>query len=429
MFNIYDLKVKDSSNILKDIELFNLNTKYLLNIEQENFTIIEKIVYELVLFHIEKLELKISDIYIEFYIENLISSKMNNDYYKNEFNETFSPIVSTITYLNNNNITDLFTNIEMESYKFKNFNKNNILGFSFPKFLKHISFEGSKYFHGIYNLFNELQERITLKVNIWTKKINVNFYENKIGKSNFLNKNDNIVFITEKNNKCIIDNVESLNEEMLENILYKNYINFEGEILENLLKKYNDNDIIIFENKVINLNKDIYKQQKIINISSKKFLQRFIFKNFYDKFICNFIVNEMISSFNNIINYNNHEIIDIEINPRIMNLILTSFQLIIENIKKSYCLKNNNSYNINKIFILKNNISVLNNFFNDNSSITINIILNSKYEGGSLMFDDDLENNLEMGDMIIFSGETNHKYLPIINGSQYILVGLINICE
>jgi predicted 2-oxoglutarate/Fe(II)-dependent dioxygenase YbiX len=45
------------------------------------------------------------------------------------------------------------------------------------------------------------------------------------------------------------------------------------------------------------------------------------------------------------------------------------------------------------------------------------------------MFDDELENNLQMGDLIIYSGETNHKYLPVTSGTQYIIVGLINIYE
>jgi len=440
--NIYYLKIKNYDlNIVKETELFKMNEKYLLNIEKEKFNIIEKIVYELALFHIEKLELKKDDIFIEFYIENLLMSKMDIEFYKDINNKIlYKPFLTSITYLNNSSIPDIFTDVDIDTYKFKSFNEKNVLGFSFPKFLKHISFEGGKYFHGINNLSNENDERITLKVNIWNKTLNKEiFNNNEINDQNIIfHKNDKIIdFIEKTDNNYIISDVESLiNEELFENILYKNNINFEGEILKNLLKLSNDYDFLTLKNneETNDFNKNMNnKPQILINTSSKKFLQRFTFKNFYEKFICNFIANDVTSFLNNnnnnSVNYNNHEIVDIEKTPRIMNIILTSFQLIIENIKLSYCLKKNESYHIDKIFILKNNISTINNFFNDKNTITINILLNSKYEGGNLMFDDELENKLEMGDMIIYSGDTNHKYLPITNGTQYILVGLINIYE
>jgi predicted 2-oxoglutarate/Fe(II)-dependent dioxygenase YbiX len=122
--------------------------------------------------------------------------------------------------------------------------------------------------------------------------------------------------------------------------------------------------------------------------------------------------------------------LDIDKVPNIINIIINSFQyIIIENIQNSYCLKDNESYHIDKIFIIKNDTSTVSEFFCEKSAISINIMLNSKYEGGNLNFDDNLVTKLDIGDMIIYSSNTNHTYLPITSGLQYILVGLINIYE
>jgi len=433
--NIYYLNGDINNLIVKNgLSLFEFNSKYLLNIKKDFFNTIEKISYELALFHIEKMNLNLDEVYIEFFVEKFIENNIELHFNDNT-NNNLSSIISTITYLNDNNIADIFANIDIDTYKFKNFDEINFVGFVFPKFLKHISFKGSEYFHGINNLLNDNCERITLRVNILNKKNNNIFYEPKIDdKSIIFKKNDKLVYFEEKNNNYIIPESEILfNEEFIENILYKNNINLNDNILEKLLKLSHDYEYFLLEKKTeLIKNKDINNNQNLIDTSLKKFIQRFTLKKFYDNFICNFIMNETISSFNNnchLNNYNNYKIIDIEKIPSIINLVINSFQIIIDNIKKKYCFKKNELYNISKVFILKNDSSTLNDFFNENTSITINILLNSKYEDGNLLFYDDLESVFEVGDMVIFSSNTKYKYLPITQGSQYILVGLINIYE
>jgi hypothetical protein len=177
--NSWDLEFKNEIDILNEINLFKINIKYLLDVEKENFNIIEELVYELSKFHLEKINLNEKDVFIEFCIENLKKNKIDINYCNNN-EELIAPLVSTITYINKNNIPDILINIDLESYKFKNINNATTLGFSFPKFLKHISFEGSKFFNGISDIFNENVERLTLKVNIWkTKPANVDIYMNR----------------------------------------------------------------------------------------------------------------------------------------------------------------------------------------------------------------------------------------------------------
>ena len=276
-----------------------------------------------------------------------------------------------------------------------------------------------------------------MKVNIWDERpMDIPFYENDLSSQNNIYSLDkNILDNFEKSIKTnkILTGENVINENLFENILYKNHINFENETLESLSKFYNEYDILILEKEETKIDNKNNIIRKHIDISSKKFLQRFMFKNIYNKLMCNFIINESLPFLNNnenLVDYNNYKILEIDKVPKIINIIINSFQcIIIENIQKSYCLKDNESYHIDKIFIIKNDRSIVSEFFCEKSAISINIMLNSKYEGGNLMFDDELENNLEIGDMIIYSGETKRKYLPITSGLQYILVGLINIYE
>ena len=150
----WNLKLIYEIDLIKQINLFDINKKYLLNTEKLKFNLIEKIVYELSEFHLKQLNLKQinlkqENVFIEFFIEDLVKTKMDINYDKKITDQFISPIISTITYLNNNNIPDILTDIDIETYKFKNIENKNSLGFSFPRFLKHISFEGGKFFHGI----------------------------------------------------------------------------------------------------------------------------------------------------------------------------------------------------------------------------------------------------------------------------------------
>jgi hypothetical protein len=365
---------------------------------------------------------------------------MDIDYIKNknsfaDYKENYFPIITTITYLNDNDIPDVLTNIDVESYMFKNINEKFVFGVSFPKKLKHISFNGDKYYHGINNILNKNDERITLKINIWKSypnnvKLHLHLNLNKIKSEFCFSKNDNIIEMFEKSNVHNDFYLENnlLNEDFVENLLYRNSIYLDTKMLEKILQNKDDFDLILIKQEPKKEN----KRRTLIDINCNKFLQRFTFKHFYEKFICSFIINNCVNLFDNdskIMNYNNCKTLDIEVVPQIMNIVISSFELIIEKIKKIYCFKDINSYCIEKIFIIKNDENCLNNFSKKNSSMCINILLNSVFEGGNLEFDDGLETELEIGDMIIFNGNSSYRHLPVKNGVQYILVGLLNIYE
>jgi hypothetical protein len=350
-----------------------------------------------------------------------------------------TPIITTITYLNDSNIPDILTNIDVDTYKFKDLDNNSKIAFSFPKYMKHITFNGGKFFHGINNLFNdtEFKDRITLKINIWNKqpsKIEYFVCPDDISISKFTKYDILIKMWNETDNKITsLVNVDVLNSVFFENLLYKNNISLDSQILNmltDLQEKYN---LIMLERENITKpQNNIVKTH--IDFNKPKFIQRFLCEKFYNEFMCNFIISQSIPHFNNnnsVFDYNNYKSIDIDNVNNITTIVLMSFQNIIENIKKLYCLKENNSYHIDKIFIVKNDTFTKrkNIDFNNNTSITINILLNTTFKGGTIQFTDELNTLLSKGDMIIYKSDTFQEYCSITNGEQYILVGLINIYE
>jgi len=424
--------IKDDIEFYKLLNTFEQNKKYLLNNKKEFFSLVEKLLYELALYHAKCLDLNEEDIFIEFCVKTELSNNFDIEYDKHympgeNLLDIVTPVITTITYLNNNKIPDIITNIDMDSYKFKEFHSgNNTIKFIFPKLLKHISFDGGKFYHGIQNILNETNERLILKMNIWiTKPLNIPFFVDNSEQT--ISKNIKIIDkIEELDNNIIIED-DHIDNYFFENMLYKHNLKLNNKIYEIIKQKSDILDFLITSKN--DKNDKNYKNDKIlIDISKTKFIQRFLFKKFYENFICNYILNQSILIFNknNENNENNENIIEIDKIPNIMSLILTSFQIIIENIKKSYGIRNNVSYNIEKLFII-NRSSLINEQLHDSSLITVNILLSSKFDGGHLQFDDELEYFLEQGDMIIFN--SNHKplYQPIISGNQYILVGLINI--
>jgi hypothetical protein len=169
------------------------HTRYLLNVDKENYDILEKFVFDTAVFHLnhhtEDSSNNINDYFIEFWMKNtplLNNIHIDCDEDEKEMNENIVyPTKSIITYLNNHLYPTLFTNIDAEKYKYKSFEKENNIKLVFPKQSTQVSFDGSKY-HGEIKL-NEIsdaddeKERLILAINIWKHKPpNIDFYESSI---------------------------------------------------------------------------------------------------------------------------------------------------------------------------------------------------------------------------------------------------------
>jgi len=196
-FNSWDIDISEDyrelyhsffqSDYIKNIyKIEEIREKQFIDTKKESFSLLEKFIYDIAMFHFKRMNIQFDENKhkIDFWIpvrdyfgyEGLHVD--TDELYRKEYHKKISPFLSTITYLNYDNDTKnptMITNIPHNNSNI--LNKKNLLQynnfyFSFPKFLKHISFEGGKYYHGILNYCNCLIDepnpsRIILAIGLW----------------------------------------------------------------------------------------------------------------------------------------------------------------------------------------------------------------------------------------------------------------------
>ena len=196
-FNSWDLDINEE---YKELYHSFFQTDYIKNIYREekikekqfidttkkSYSLLEKFIYDIAMFHFRRLNIEFdeSKYKVDFWIP--VRDYFGDDglhvdtdeIYREKYRKKISPFLSTITYLNYDSEMKnptMITNIPHNNSNI--LNKKNLLQynnfyFSFPKFLKHISFEGGKYYHGILDYFNaaknnEKDSRIILAIGLW----------------------------------------------------------------------------------------------------------------------------------------------------------------------------------------------------------------------------------------------------------------------
>jgi hypothetical protein len=356
IWNITELECY-TDELFKEIFLFldnNCGTK-LLDMNKSNYSILEKYVYDIAMFHLKRLqnsvnsenrENNISDnivmkdnYFVEFWVKSKYQPSMLHvdcdEYLRKEQLEYNYPLLSSVTYLNDCNIPTIISNIDIDRYMYKEFVKDLKLFFSFPKKGKQITFDG-KYYHGSANLADSFdivknEDRFIIAINLWDKKPNnveyynfnnnnnYNNFENDEQSSTMILNNKKILCLEEKEleeniNLLIIPlDKDVMNYNLFENILYKRNENVFTEFASIL--KYNekdDNHIIhnykLFLDESIEQKKlesqlktkygniledmeELMNENKLIKYNNR-FLQRFLHPKIYCPNVCSWIINE-----------------------------------------------------------------------------------------------------------------------------------------
>jgi hypothetical protein len=430
----------------------------LLNTNQDNFNLLEKYVYDISMFHFNRLNIEYnSDMhYIEFWCKTNV--QLNNFHFDCDENERdmennfIYPLLSNIIYLNDSIYPTVITDINLEKYKYKEFQNEKNIMIVFPKKNKHITFDGSKR-HGVSSIFEEDNingSRYIIAINLWDRKpTNVEYYQKQQIEKTYDN-NMQLVNITPCNqveNVIFIKNL--LNNDFFEKLFYKN--KNMCSVFSDLLKtRFYENNEYIFKieeenDKEFKIKKDEkfmidYENIKTIdNISSNnRFLQRFILNNIYSQDTCEWLINEseLYAKENGgwtTNRHNNYPTTDIPVEniKPIFTYVLRTIRNIMSKIYKSYCIPENITINVVDLFIVKYEKDSQNKLetHTDGSFITFSIMLSSSkdYEGGGTEFNDGIQMFLEQGDILVHSGYVKHSGLEITKGSRYILVGFTSI--
>ena len=181
MYKIINL-TKYKELILHYCNLLGMSSiQRLLQKNKSSFSIIEKIIYDIARFELNKKNMNIDDdnLYITFFCKSKLSKNLNNlgfhtdiDDYEHRIKNTntLSPIISSLLYLNESNNPIFMTNIEKYETDFNRINKNFSL--VFPSEFVNVSFNGGKYYHSECNIFmenNENKKRDVIVILIWNK--------------------------------------------------------------------------------------------------------------------------------------------------------------------------------------------------------------------------------------------------------------------
>jgi len=491
--NFWNIHLMDESKVNENIvDLIKIKPKqlYLLNFKKDQFTLIEKYVYDIAVFHLQRLNIDMNDeIFIEFWFKSKILDNLDKVYGINNFhvdcdedlkknnNKVVHPILSCVTYGSDCLYPTVITDVSYEDYKFKNFENNEILQIIFPEKNKHITFDGS-YMHGVGQLFDgnilndtfyETEtERIMLAINLWKHKpLNIDYFipETSDILYNF-DKSETLIVINPTTDFYEITNDNNNNiftYDFFESLFYnKENISWPNELITSIKElitqnRYNfliknnnnDNENKILKNVSAKCNKLLMDISEIETITSKqcekekdflynRFVQRHIYNEIYGKNVCDWIIFESEEYAKNnggwtTSRHENYATTDIPVEKiaPIFRYVLYSFQNIFQKIKTSYCLLENTEFNIKDLFVVKYSENAQNSLdlHHDGSFFTVNILLSntSDFQGGGTYFNDGTTTFLEQGDMLVHSGMIKHAGLSITKGKRYLLVAFIGV--
>jgi hypothetical protein len=400
------------------------HSAYIVDKNKNRFDFIEKLVYDLSKFHLNHIKKDIDgdDIKIEFWFKTTDSYGriMHTDGDDNAIalgKISPVPLMSILLYLNNNNNPTLITNIDEESYKYKNFtDENKNVSIVFPKKMRSIVFNGG-YFHSEINLFNdenEIQElRNMLVIDVWQdyNPFGLPLYNSNKYQSHMYDKYQESNYIIKRNTttkQISLRNGSGLNNDFFSNILYRN-----------------DNRHYKFLSKVFD-KENIYEGLYVINNTNNEIktqnehpLQKFKAK--YDKYIDwreyigifpNVITDEIIYTIQNqFIDYGELSN-DSELLLYIMKNISTN--IIYKKLIENYKLDDTYKINIEKI-LLSNKMST-----NNDTTIIACLVLND-----DIIYKESSNEEIEIKKgTLVFQ---NDNYINKFHSNQVFIEFFINI--
>ena len=435
----------------------HLRKSHLLDLNKDDYTLIEKITYDIAMFHLNRLNItNTCNYHIEFYCKTKTDNNDENNLFINTDENMkknclyYYPLLTCITYFYDNiNNATLISNIDVTNFKYKKFENQQNVTMSLPTLNKHVAFDGN-YYHGnvALNGKNLVDERYELHVNIWDKQPSNTDYYKPIANNNIIaSKPSMLVFnpVIDISNVKVSEDI--INYKLFDDLLYEKDKTC-CYVFSDYISSLNDNifrfelDLDLKRNETIDGFKIKYGNlfshyQTIVDNTelsyNNRFLQRRTHSGVYPKYLCNYISNkfETYVKANNITIENKPNSINIDKIPEIYGIIVSSLSNILDKVTDLYNL---NVYpdiklNIIDILITKYNPELTYKQEPDKKFITFNILLNddTSTTNGKILFGDGLCTNLCQGDLLIYNSLIKYTCSPITDGICYLLTGTIGI--
>ena len=445
-------------------EPFTNGTYLLMKKPIEEYDLLEKFVYDTAQFHFNQLGINYDKNLhnIEFWYKKKANFNLHIDcdeIKKKTKCEYIHPLLSCVTYLNDNNFPLLLTNITYEKYKYKEFDHESTISLVFPKKNTQVTFKENTY-HGtvclenIINSYNRdnsdnILDRYIIAINIWDNKIlNSEYYsstryilDNKIepGFIEIVESHESQEIFVENKltysffKKLLYDDIFTIND--FENItgIYSYYKIID---IQNNIKIKNMKKIEVFKKDLENIIESIDCPRKLNPFN--RFIQRYTYPSIYSKDVCQWFIHESeaYASKNGgwcEYRHKSYPTVDLPIKDisTIFHYFVFSLQSILSTVKKAYDIPDGYYMNIIDAFIIKYKSNQQNEleFHTDGSIVSFNILLNNEndFEGGGTYFSDNLQVASHQGDLMIHCGKIKHAGGKITKGTRYLLVCFVDI--
>ena len=351
------------------------------------------------------------------------------------------PDLASVTYLTEAIAPTVITDINDETFNYKEFDNENSLFVSFPKVGKIITFNPQMY-HSAVSTGN-VENRLILLVNFWKEppttiedynpngpvsegRIEINEVDTDIS-----NKYCNLINFGSL--RCLLDNKAPLN--LCQHILeYKTDICLTGNEKVKWKEEHIDREGS-FNKKLID---DFNAISKTHIVVSNRFVQRSVTEGFFSDAVCNIVIDHA----NKVgeekgwttKRHNNYPTTDLPmhmLSESVRAIILCRVSEILDKAKVLYCLPKTCSMDVKDIFIVKyapSQQSIL-GMHCDGNILTFQITLSSleDYEGGGTEYCDGCIVKPNKGALTIQSGFVKHAGVPITKGLRYVLVGFVEM--
>jgi len=261
-------------NIPNAVSLLEKNKTFLLRkICDNSFDTLERFIYQIVFFHLKSQNKNCNDIEVTFTYKTCSDSVLQI--------EKGEPFFTTVTYLTDNHESPTsVTNFDSENFKFKCFDGEKIICFSFPEINKHISFEGGKYFH-VHSNNNSI-----LVINFYkNKKVeNIPYYVPSDGNNEVADCRNlqNLDLFQELESKVTVVDESMMDQQFLEKFCYE----YDETLFKNFVNDKSSSTQIFMV-----VDKPDYIIQNF-SFMYNPFLPNFYFKKHFSKCICSWLILE-----------------------------------------------------------------------------------------------------------------------------------------
>lgn len=480
--------INSAEDFIDNIAGLDVGKKYLLNLDKSGERdIIEKYVLEIIEFHASNKGIVLDAAgthYIEFSIFNENIFVIDYEKPRKKY-----PVFSTMTYLDGvvggsaSGKCLIFTDTNLEAYKYKEFKEMEQMLCSIPQKNCHILFDSSKYYGFCGG--SSSRKPLCLKINLWNiKPSGADFY---VAAGAVSDAAGACSLIFEKQNDNICEETLITNKNILEQLLYNNAGEQIQEI-DKIINKYTvsvtksclllrrNPDLVNFpttaapppenatkENLLIRINHK-FKNLSYFDLKTKygenaedlkpfidagiavsetnRFNKNVTIGNLLSKDVCYWIINEVmkINKWSTSSSYNNYSAnLNVENIPAVLSYLLFVSNFWLQKIKEIYEVPDIDC-NIKDMFISKytKEEQVVGVSWNkDNTFLSLNIQLNDgvDFQGGGIEF---IGGNggggdgggvcfLEQGEALIYNGKKERTNGCVTDGEKYVLVILVEL--